>query len=291
MPAKKKNSFFAGIFKFCSWVFGCLDFWGLESGLYNGRLLGGFLLLDISDQSFSLFLVTGANQYSFYGNQCRFLQFHPRHYSESPPTGIPNGERFSSGNLLAIGQAIIEEEQDGKLKADYGKSTLKLLAEKLTTEFGKGFEERNLNNMRAFYRAFPIWNALRTELSWTHYRLLSRLDTEEKRAYYLNEAIAGNWNSRELQRQISLFAFERVLEHPPAADAPLSIQNILKDPYIFEFLGLPADTKSTEREIETAILDHLQQFLLELGKGFAFVARQQHMVTDTSDFFIRPRFL
>jgi predicted nuclease of restriction endonuclease-like (RecB) superfamily len=184
-----------------------------------------------------------------------------------------------------IGEIIIKEEQKGQSKAEYGKSTLKNLAQLLTLEFGKGFDERNLNNMRAFYQSFPIWNALRTELSWTHYRLLSRLDSEQKRKYYLTESLTSNWNSRELQRQINSLAFERVVKPLPANETP-TIQNLIKDPYIFEFLGLPINTKNTEFAIETAIIDHIQKFLLELGKGFAFVARQQHIVTDTSDFFI-----
>lgn len=185
-----------------------------------------------------------------------------------------------------IGRVIIEDEQKGKDRADYGKATLKNLANQLTFEFGKGFDERNLNNMRAFYKAFPIWNALRTELSWTHYRLLSRLNSDEKINYYLNESVHNNWNSRTLQRQINSLAFERVLEHKTVETKPETIHNLIKDPYIFEFLGLSAETKNSERSIETSIIDHLQQFLLEFGKGFAFVARQQHIVTDTSDFYI-----
>jgi Uncharacterized conserved protein len=185
-----------------------------------------------------------------------------------------------------IGKLIVEDEQNGSGKAEYGKATLKNLAEQLTFEFGKGFDDRNLNNMRAFYTAFPIWNALRTELSWTHYRLLCRLDSEAKRNFYLTESIAANWNSRTLQRQINSLAFERLLEHKTNFTEPNAIPNLIKDPYIFEFLGLPTDMKSSERSIESAIIDHLQQFLLELGKGFAFVARQQHIVTDTSDFYI-----
>lgn len=185
-----------------------------------------------------------------------------------------------------IGKIILEDEQKGKDRADYGKFTLKNLANQLTFEFGKGFDERNLNNMRAFYKAFSIWNALRTELSWTHYRLLSRLNSEEKINYYLNESIQNNWNSRTLQRQINSLAFERVLEHKSIEKSPDTIHNLIKDPYIFEFLGLSPVTKNSERSIETSIIDHLQQFLLEFGKGFAFVARQQHIVTDTSDFYI-----
>jgi predicted nuclease of restriction endonuclease-like (RecB) superfamily len=184
-----------------------------------------------------------------------------------------------------IGKIIVEDEQNGLDKAEYGKALLKNLAKQLTLEFGKGFDERNLNNMRAFFKAFPIWNALRTELSWTHYRLLSRLDTEQKRNYYLTESISANWNSRELQRQINSLAFERVVKHLPESNPP-TIQSLIKDPYIFEFLGLAAETKNSEHNIETAIINHIQKFLLEFGNGFAFVSRQQHIVTDTSDFFI-----
>ena len=185
-----------------------------------------------------------------------------------------------------IGKLIVEDEQNGSAKAQYGKGVLKNLAKALTLEFGKGYDERNLNNMRAFYNSFPIWDALRTELSWTHYRLLSRLDSGQKREYYLQECVASNWNSRELQRQINALAFERVVKHLPTKPAKPSIENLMKDPYIFEFLGLSSEDKNSERTIETAIIDHLQKFLLEFGKGFAFVARQQHIITDTSDFFI-----
>jgi predicted nuclease of restriction endonuclease-like (RecB) superfamily len=185
-----------------------------------------------------------------------------------------------------IGKLIIEDEQDGNDKAEYGKGTLKNLAKQLTLEFGKGFDDSNLRNMRLFFKAFPIRDALRHELSWTHYRILCRLDSEEKRNYYLVESIAANWNSRILQRQINSMAFERVLEHKSGNPETNSIQNFIKDPYIFEFLGLPTHSKNSERNIETAIIDHLQQFLLEFGNGFAFVARQQHIATDTSDFYI-----
>ena len=184
-----------------------------------------------------------------------------------------------------IGKLIVEDEQAGQAKAEYGKATLRTLADQLTLEFGAGFDESNLRNMRSFYQAFPIRDALRHELSWTHYRLLCRLDDEAKRAYYLTEAMQGGWSSRDLQRQINSMAFERVVKYLPNVQPP-TIQHLLKDPYVFEFLGLSPDQKNTERNLETALLDHIQQFLLELGRGFAFVARQQHIVTDTADFFI-----
>ena len=185
-----------------------------------------------------------------------------------------------------IGRLIIEDEQNGNTKAIYGKSTLKNLSKQLTFEFGKGFDYTNLTNMRNFYLAFPILDAVRQELSWTHYRLLSRIDSEEKRMYYLNESITGNWNSRTLQRQINTLSFDRILKPENEVSAKIKIQNIIKDPYIFEFLGLENNVKNTENKIESSILEHIQKFLLEFGKGFAFVARQQHIVTDTSDFFI-----
>lgn len=183
-----------------------------------------------------------------------------------------------------IGKLINQDELQGEKRALYGKGLLKKLADHLTLKFGKGFDERNLNNMRAFYRAFPIWNAVRTELSWTHYRLISRIEEENKRNYYLKQSIESGWNSRTLDRNISTLYFERQLSdaNSPANKAAQS----LKDPYIFEFLGLPQSVKYHERDIESSLIDHLQSFLLELGRGFAFVARQQHIVTDTSDFFI-----
>ena len=185
-----------------------------------------------------------------------------------------------------IGKIIVEDEQRGKERADYGKSVLKNLANQLTLEFGKGFDDSNLRNMRSFYKTFPIRDALRHELSWTHYRLLSRLNSEEKSQYYLNESIQNNWNSRTLQRQINSLAFERIVKHKTEKTHPETIHNLIKDPYIFEFLGLASDVQNSERSIESSIIDHLQKFLLEFGKGFAFVARQQHIVADTSDFYI-----
>jgi predicted nuclease of restriction endonuclease-like (RecB) superfamily len=184
-----------------------------------------------------------------------------------------------------IGKLIVEEEQQGESRAVYGSNLLKNLSRELTLEFGKGFDYTNLTNMRKFYFSFPILDALRQELSWTHYRILSKIDSEEKRRFYLNEAAENSWNSRQLERQIKSLSFERTL-NPISKEQNISIHSVLKDPYIFEFLGLSNDAKNTEFQIETAIIDHIQKFLLEFGKGFAFVARQQHIITDTSDFYI-----
>ena len=182
-----------------------------------------------------------------------------------------------------IGKIIIEQEQGGILKATYGKSILKNLSNQLSQELGNGFDERNLNNMRAFYNAFPIWNALRTELSWTHYRIISRMESQEQRLQYINYSIENNWDTRTLQRNVKSHYLGRLLELPKEE---IASQQFIKDPYIFDFLNIPSDIKVTENVLETALINHVQQFLMELGNGYAFVARQQHIVTDKSDYFI-----
>jgi predicted nuclease of restriction endonuclease-like (RecB) superfamily len=197
---------------------------------------------------------------------------------------------FKSSNTILlnmyweIGRLIVEDEQQGKAKAMYGKAVLKTLSQQLTLEFGKGFDERNLNNIRAFYLSFPIWNAVRTELSWTHYRIISRIENAELRLNYMHHAIDSNWDTRTLQRNINTQYLSRALTAPTLDKH--TPHTLLKDPYIFEFLGMPTDGILSENKIETALVNHLQKFLMELGKGFAFVARQQHIVTDTSDFYI-----
>lgn len=185
-----------------------------------------------------------------------------------------------------IGRLIVEDEQKGANRAQYGKATLKHLSQALTLEFGKGFDESNLRNIRQFYLAFPIRDALRPELSWTHYRIISRVEKEEQRMQYVNHCIEGNWNTRTLQRNIDSFYLGRILEISKEEEQHSPVKELIKDPYIFEFLGLPANTSISESTLEAAIIAHLQTFLMELGKGFAFVARQQHIVTDTSDFYI-----
>ncbi len=185
-----------------------------------------------------------------------------------------------------IGRLIVESEQQGKSKAKYGKEVIKNLAQTLTIEFGKGFDESNLRNIRQFYLAFPNRDAVSHELSWTHYRIISRIDDKATRMQYIKHSIDGNWNTRVLQRNIDSQYINRILEIDKGDEPKSSPKQFVKDPYILEFLGLKNDVSSTESNIETAIINHIQQFLMELGKGFAFVARQQHIVTDTSDFFI-----
>lgn len=183
-----------------------------------------------------------------------------------------------------IGNLIVNEEQQGRTKAKYGKAVLKNLSQQLMVEFGNGFDESNLRNMRKFYLAFPIRDALRPELSWTHYRILSRIEDDNLRLQYMQHAIDGNWDTRSLQRNTNTLYLGRILEVPK--NNKTEPHNLIKDPYIFEFLGLSNDNKKSENSIETALINHLQEFIMELGKGFAFVARQQHIVTDISDFYI-----
>lgn len=185
-----------------------------------------------------------------------------------------------------IGRLIVEDEQNGTIRASYGKQILKGLAMGLTLEFGKGFDESNLKNMRIFFRSFPIRDSVRHELSWTHYRIISRVTNSEKRFQLMNLAIEGNWNTRTLQRNIDSNYLGRILENTSGNKEKINSNSFIKDPYIFEFLGLSTDSRQSENSIETALINHLQKFLMELGKGFAFVAKQQHIVTETSDYFI-----
>ena len=161
--------------------------------------------------------------------------------------------RIANSTLLLtywqIGKLIVEDEQQGKERAEYGKYTLKNLSQKLTLEFGKGFDESNLRNMRSFYQTFPICDALRHELSWTHYRLLFKIDNIQKINYYIDEAIQNNWSSRDIKRQINSLAYERVLKHKKSSNE--SIHSVLKDPYIFEFLGLIPTVPSKRKRIKT----------------------------------------
>jgi len=196
-----------------------------------------------------------------------------------------------------IGRHIVEFEQGGEKRAAYGKRLLLQLGQALAHEFGKGFEERNLRHMRAFFMQFQNWNALRSELSWTHYRVLCRVENEAARQWYVQEAAQQNWSSRALERQIGTLYFERLLlSQDKAAVAVEAQQNLtalvqsprafVRDPVMLEFLGLPDTGRLLESSLEQALMDKLQQFLLELGKGFAFVARQQRISTESKDFYI-----
>mgnify|MGYP005627238149 FL=1 len=194
-----------------------------------------------------------------------------------------------------IGRLIIEEEQRGETRAVYGKGLIKELSIKLSAEFGRGFDKSNLWNMRAFFLCFPKIDAVRRELSWTHYRLLLRVEKPEARAFYEIETINARWSTRELERQINSLLFERLaLSHDKEdvlrlAQKGHEIQNpadLVKDPYVLEFTGIKQDKRFLEKDIEKALIDNLRQFLLELGKGFAFMARQQRITLDGRHFYI-----
>lgn len=195
-----------------------------------------------------------------------------------------------------IGCLIVEDEQQGAQRAEYGKQQLLHLSTVLTQRLGKGFDVGNLRNMRQFYLSFPIRDAVRSELSWTHYRSLMRIENLTARDWYLNEAINQNWSARALDRQIGVLYYERLLASKDKTavaieasenTAPLTetAKHYLRDPYILDFLNLQ-DKTYQETELEQAIISNLQQFLLELGKGFAFVERQQRIRFEDEDFYI-----
>jgi predicted nuclease of restriction endonuclease-like (RecB) superfamily len=210
---------------------------------------------------------------------------------------------YSTANFIMVeaywqvGKLIVEQEQHGEKRADYGSYLLRQLAVELSNEFGKSFDERELRRIRQFYIVFSIRDTLRPELSWSHYRLLIRIPESDKRNYYLNEAANCAWSSRTMERQINSLFYDRLISSQNREPVLKEMQDnikaaetrneeIVKNPYIFEFLGLNTNSGFREKELEDALINHLQKFLLEMGKGFAFVARQQHIRTETSDFFI-----
>lgn len=194
-----------------------------------------------------------------------------------------------------IGRIIVEHEQEGSLRSGYGKSVLQELSKRLTEEFGKGFSVRTLQQMKKFYVTFPNTNALRSQLTWTHYRLLLSVEDEQARRWYMDEAVASAWSSRQLERQISTMYYERLLasrekelvqSEATELMAPLAAENFIKDPYVLEFLDLKNYPALRESDLEQALLDKLQEFLLELGRGFCFVARQKLMRYEDDDFYL-----
>jgi predicted nuclease of restriction endonuclease-like (RecB) superfamily len=196
-----------------------------------------------------------------------------------------------------IGKRIVEEEQKGEKRAEYGTYLLRDLAKFLTAEFGSGFSERNLRFMRQFYALFPIRNTLCTELTWSHYRLLIRVENKKARDFYCKEAVQSSWSVRDLERQINSLYYERLLSSKEktsvigemkrnAGQLIFDPHNHLKDPYILEFLDLKPDTRYLEKDLETALINQMQKFLLELGRGFCFVERQKRIATETGDFYI-----
>lgn len=207
-----------------------------------------------------------------------------------------------------VGRMIVEEEQNGKERAEYGKQILKELSEELTAEFGKGFSVDNLENMRKFFltysqsldkesekseTVFRIFETPNFQLSWSHYLKLIRIDDKAERSFYEIEAKENNWSLRELKRQCDSALYQRLMlsrdkkgilalaEKGQVVEKP---QDTLKDPYILEFIGLPESTKYSESELEQRLIDKIEHFLLELGKGFTFVGRQVRITIDEKHF-------
>ncbi len=195
-----------------------------------------------------------------------------------------------------IGKRIVEQEQSGEKRAQYGREILQRLSE----ELGKGFSERTLRDIRKCYLTFPDWKDLAhacAKLEWSHIRAVTKVNDTNARKYYLKEAAVQNWNVKTLERNINTLYYQRLLssqDKKPVEDEMLdnteeyqpNTRDFIRNPAVLEFLDIPTSRSYTERELEQSLIDNLQQFLLELGKGFAFVARQKHIRTETSDFFI-----
>ncbi len=194
-----------------------------------------------------------------------------------------------------IGKRIVEQEQHGNKKAVYGEGLLKKLSKELSGEFGKGFSYANLRNFRQFYLTYPEHEncyALRSNLSWTHHRIIMRIENGDERNYYINECEEQNWSTRILKRNIDSKYYNRLLSTKSELIKPVKNydkpekEDFIKDPYILEFLGMPENTNYLESSLEKAIINNLQKFLLELGKGFSFVGRQFRISTETTHFYL-----
>ena len=193
-----------------------------------------------------------------------------------------------------IGRRIVEEEQHGKERADYGTYLIKNLAKELEPEYGSGFGVRQLEQSRQFYRTYPIANTLRSQLNWSQYRRLIQIEDPDKREYYELESVNGGWTARETERQINSMLYERLLlsneKEKVLAVArnqriPESPTEVIKDPMVLEFLGLERKAAYYEKDLESAIISHIAEFLLEMGKGFSFVARQKRILLEDDEFF------
>lgn len=193
-----------------------------------------------------------------------------------------------------IGKSIVDY-QGGAPTAEYGAGLLKALAAQMTADYGKGFTVTNLSYMRQFYLTFSNHHALSDKLSWTHYRHLMKIENENARQFYLDECVKSGWSTRQLERQINSFFYERLLSSKDKMgvateisrlEPPKAPEDIIRDPYVLEFLGFRQDDSFYESDLEQALIDHLQKFLLELGRGFSFVARQKRFTFDGRHFFI-----
>ncbi|MDR0691435.1 MAG: PDDEXK nuclease domain-containing protein [Prevotellaceae bacterium] len=193
-----------------------------------------------------------------------------------------------------IGKQIVEA-QAGNERAGYGTQLLKYLSEQLTHDFGKGFDESNLRYIRQFYLTFQNCDTLRHELNWSHYRKIMKVENEKARNFYIDECIKSNWSTRQLERQINTHFYERLLssQNKEAVSAeiqktvePPDPKDFIRNPYILDFLDVKPSHDLYEKDLETAVINHLQAFLLEMGRGFSFVARQKRISFDGRDFYI-----
>lgn len=193
-----------------------------------------------------------------------------------------------------IGKMIVEK-QGGDTRAEYGSGLVKELSIQMTKDFGPGYNERSLRFMRQFYMLFPIWSAVRSELSWTHYKLLLKIDDEKARNFYIKETIDGNWSTRQLERAIDTLSYQRylasgnnydVVEDTIKKEKPYNPKEIIKEPYVLDFTGIKPNSNFYESDLEQALINHLQEFLLELGTGFSFVARQKRFDMDGRNFYV-----
>ena len=197
-----------------------------------------------------------------------------------------------------IGRRIVEEEQNGKERAEYGKEILQNLSKELTEEFGKGYSYRTLREIRQFYLMFSDfekWRTVSAKLTWSHFQKVLRVSNEKARIFYLTEAAENMWSVRTLDRNISTLYYDRIVasidkkiveNEMKEKTKKLQAEEFIKNPVVLEFLDLPTNMSYTENELEKALTDDIQKFMMELGKGFAFVERQQHIRTENSDFYI-----
>ena len=193
-----------------------------------------------------------------------------------------------------IGKMIVDK-QGGRDHAKYGDGLIKELSIQMTRDYGPGYNERSLRNMRQFYLVFPIRSAVSAELSWTHYKSIIRVEDKHAREFYLKEAIESNWSVRQLEREINTFSYQRyissnqnhdVMDDTAKREKGNDPVDIIKDPYVLDFTGIKANSSFYESDLEQALIDHLQEFLLELGNGFAFVARQRRFDMDGRNFYV-----
>lgn len=194
-----------------------------------------------------------------------------------------------------LGRKIVEEEQHGMGRAEYGKFLIKNLSALLQTLYGSGYSKRQLEMFRKFYLTFPIAHAVRAQFTWRHYRIYISIENQHKREFYQEESVKNTWSYRQLERQVNAGLYERlllsndpesVLSVARSEKQPIDAKEIIKDPMVLEFLGLKPESTYYEKDLESKIISHLQEFLLELGNGFAFMSRQKRIHLDGDDFFI-----